>query len=61
MAIGLLSDDWIYSAEIIDLAGPIVNSLSRKCLESKIGTEQSSLQNIFKESRKQLENQEYLI
>jgi hypothetical protein len=30
MAIGLLSDDWIYSAEIIDLAGPIVNSLVKK-------------------------------
>ena len=30
MAIGRLSDDWIYSAEIIDLASPIVNAMVKK-------------------------------
>jgi hypothetical protein len=30
MALGQLSDDWIYSAEIIDLASPIVDALIKK-------------------------------
>ena len=30
MAIGRLRDDWIYSAEIIDLASPIVNAIVKK-------------------------------
>ncbi|MCJ7445474.1 MAG: hypothetical protein MUO26_13300 [Methanotrichaceae archaeon] len=30
MVIGKGSDDWIYSAELIDLAGPIVSTLVQK-------------------------------